>query len=393
MHGMRPFGALLPKEEALALILDAAAPLARAEHVPLAEARGRVSAEDVRAPHDVPPYARATMDGYAVRAADGSAPRRVTGELFAGARVLPAVDPGGAVRIATGAPVPPGADAVVRVEDADERDGTLTTRVQTRAGAHVDPAGADLLAGALAVAKGARLTPARLGVLASVGRADVRVAARPRVAVVVTGDELLDVGAPHDPHRIHDSNGTTLRALLEDAGALVTTVRARDEIDALRSTLRASASACDLVVVTGGASVGARDLVVDALDETLVHGVRVKPGKPLLVGRVGGILVVGLPGNPTSALSNAALFVVPALRQMAGLPPEAPRVRQAVLSTRVAGERERYLFLPVRLEGECAHPTFKGSGALTSLSESDGWIGVPEGATLAAGARVRVTLW
>ena len=106
MHGMRPFGALLPKEEALALILDAAAPLARAEDVPLAEARGRVSAEDVRAPHDVPPYARATMDGYAVRAADGSAPRRVTGELFAGARVLPAVDPGGAVRIATGAPVP-----------------------------------------------------------------------------------------------------------------------------------------------------------------------------------------------------------------------------------------------------------------------------------------------
>jgi molybdopterin molybdotransferase len=236
---MRPFASLVSKEDALARILEAAQPLGRAEEVPLAAARGRACAEDVRAPHDVPPYARATMDGYAVRAADGDVPRVLVGEVFAGATKLPEVGRGEAVRIATGAPLPPGADAVVRVEDTREEGGEVFCKTRPAAAGHVDAAGADIKAGALAVARGALLTPARLGVLASVGRATVRVAARPRVAVVVTGDELLGLGAPHDPLRIYDSNGSALRGLFENAGAVVTTHRAHDEIEALRMTLRA----------------------------------------------------------------------------------------------------------------------------------------------------------
>ena len=396
MHGMRPFGALLPKERALAMLLDAARPLVATEEAPLAEALGRVAAETVRAPFAVPPFARAMMDGYAVRSADGPT-LRVGGDLFAGARAPPPLAPGEARRIATGAPVPPGADAVVRVEDADEKDGTVTLRVAARPGLSVDPRGSDLAEGALVVAEGDALTPARLGLLASVGRARVRVHARPRVALFSSGDELLRPGEPADPWRIYDSNTTTLRALFEAAGAAVRAEPALpDDLDAMRAALRAAAAGADLVVFTGGASVGAKDLVADALraeGEILFHGVRVKPGKPLLAGRVGAALVVGLPGNPTSALSNAHLFLLHTLRRLARLPEPAARAVEAPLAAEVRGEPERFLFLPVRLEAGRAVPTFKGSGALTSLAASDGWVGVPEGARLAAGERVLVTLW
>lgn len=388
-HGMRPFGDLLSKEDALARLLAAAPVVARVEELPLAAARGRACAEDVRAPFPVPPFARATMDGYAVRAGEAG-PLRVVGDVPAGARDLPTVGPGGCARIATGAPLPPGADAVVRVEDAREDAGGVAVK-PARPGQFVDPAGSDLAEGAPVASRGEVLTPARLGLLASVGRTAVRALARPRVAVVTTGDELLQPGEPHDPRRVFDANGTTLRALLEEAGAAVVSVaHARDDLAATRAALDADA---DLVVVSGGASVGARDLVADALDEVLLHGVRVKPGKPLLAGRRGGRLVIGLPGNPTSALSNAALFVAPVVRRMAGLPEAAPNVVEAALASDVRGEPDRFLFLPVRLEDGRAHPTFKGSGALTSLAASDGWVGVPEGASLRAGDRVAVTRW
>lgn len=400
MHGMRPFGALVSKEEALAMLLDAARPVTEVEELPLAAARARAAAEEVRAPFAVPPFDRATMDGYAVRAQDAAAPGarlRVVGEALAGARSPPPVGVREAARVATGAPVPPGADSVVRVEDTFEEDGSVMLRVAVRARQNVDPAGADLPLDALVVAPGVALTPARLGLLASVGRARVRVLRRPRVALFSSGDELLRPGEALRPGAIYDSNGTTLRALLEDAGAEVDAQPALpDDLAALRGALRAAAASHDLVLFTGGASVGAKDLTVDALraeGRVLFHGVRVKPGKPLLAGSVGRALVVGLPGNPTSALTNAALFVVPALRRLAGLPEAWPRLGEATLAVDVKGEPERFLFLPVRWDEGRAVPTFKGSGALTSLAASDGWIGVPEGASLAAGARVVVHAW
>lgn len=400
MHGMRPLRALVPKEEALDRLLAAARRVARVEEAPLAGARGRVAAEAVRAPFAVPPFARSMMDGYAVRASDASAPGarlRVVGDVLAGAAALPPVGAGEAARIATGAPLPPGADSVVRVEDTDEEGGVVALRVAARAGGSVDPPGSDLAQGAAVVSEGEVLTPARLGLLASVGRASVRVLARPRVALLSSGDELLRPGEPLAPGRIYDSNAVTLRALLEGAGADVAPQPALpDKLDALAAALAEAASGHDLVLFSGGASAGAKDLVVDAVrakGDVLFHGVRVKPGKPLLAGLVGDSLVIGLPGNPTSALSNAALFVAPVVRRMAGLPDEPPQEVVAELAREVEGEPERFLFLPVRLEGGRAIPTFKGSGALTSLAGSDGWLGVPEGARLAAGERVRVRLW
>lgn len=393
---MRPFGSLLPKEDALAKLLAAAPALARTERVPLERASGRVLAEEVRAPFDVPPFARATMDGYAVRTAD-QGPRRIVGDVFAGANALPTLRAGEAARIATGAPVPPGADAVVRVEDTSEKDREVTLRVAPRAGQSIEPAGTDLREGDPVARAGEPLTPARLGLLASVGRVDTSVRAKPRVAVMASGDELLKPGQPAEPFRIYDSNSTTLSALCESSGAWVERLPALpDKLDALETSLRYAARLHDCIVVSGGASAGAKDLLIDAvskLGEVLFHGVRVKPGKPLLAARIGECLVVGLPGNPTSALSNACLFLAPTLRKMAGLPPAQPVSAEAVLATSVDGEGERFLFLPVKLQEGRATPTFKGSGALTSMAASDGWIGVPEGAKLAAGSRVTVHAW
>lgn len=401
---MRPFGELISKEDALARLLGAAHAVDRHEPLPLSRAAGRVVAEDVHAPFDVPPYARSMMDGYAVRAADTpippplpGTPLRVVGEVLAGAVELPRVGAGEAARIATGAPVPPGADAVVRVEDTHETEGAVVIRGAVRAGQSIERAGSDLARGDVVVRMGELLTPARLGLLASIGAAEVSVFARPRVALFSTGDELLGPGdAPH-PLRIYESNTTTLAALLEAHGAGVTRMPLLpDDLAATTHALAEAARSHDLVLTTGGASAGSKDLVVDALrasGEPLFHGVRVKPGKPLLAGHLGDALLIGLPGNPTSALSNACLFVVPALRRMARLPEAVPATEEAILAADVKGEAERFLFLPVKLDGGRARPTFKSSGALTSLAASDGWIGVPEGTALAAGARVRVTRW
>lgn len=398
---MRPLGALLSKEDALARLLAAARPPGRQERVALEAGAGRVVAEDVFAPFDVPPYARSTMDGYAVRgdardaASKEESPRwRLVGEILAGSSAPPELADGEAVRIATGAPVPASASGVVRVEDTTEMDGHVTVRAAPRPGQNIERAGADLAKGDLVCRAGDVLDPPRIGLLASIGRADVAVHARPRVAIFSTGDELLQPGEPPDPYRIYDSNSLTLSTLLAAHGADVRRMPPRSDADAsLDEAMRADA---DIILLTGGASAGAKDLVVDALrrhGDVLFHGVRVKPGKPLLAGHVGSKLVLGLPGNPTSALSNACLFVVPALRQMAGLPPSRPARTDATLASEVRGEPDRYLFLPVKLAGDTCTPTFKGSGALTSIAASDGWIGVPEGASLEAGARVRVTLW
>lgn len=400
MHGMRPFGDLISKEEALERLLHAATPIARIRELPLSEASDRVAAETVRAPVPVPSFDRAMMDGYAVRAADATTPGarlRIVGDVPAGTSDLPVVGAREATRIATGAPLPPGADAVVRVEDTAEEDGHVTLHKPARAGMSVDPSGSDLAEGAIVVRAGDVLTPARLGLLASVGVSIVNVLRRPRVALFASGDELLRPGEAPRPGAIYDSNTTTLRAALERGGAVVNPMRSlRDEASRVQAALREAAKDHEMVVFTGGASVGARDLIADAVrreGDLVFHGVRLKPGKPLLAGRVADALVIGLPGNPTSALSNTHLFVLPALRKIAGLPPPMPLAVEAELSEAVQGDPERFTFLPVKLEHGRAAPTFKGSGALTSMAESDGWIGVPEGARLDAGARVEVQMW
>lgn len=388
---MRPFGTTLPLEDALARLRAAVRPIRRLERVPLDDAPGRVLAEDVVSALDVPPFSRAVMDGYAVRSADTrtasrQAPVRLrrTDRVFAGERASAMVAPGTCCEIATGAPLPEGADAVVMVEDTSpgEEGEEIAVHAATRPGLHVGGRGNDVRAGDVVVPAGSLLTPARVGVLAALGCTGVPVYARPRVVVASTGNEVVAPGGALGPGQIYDINRFTLPAIARAHGAEVESYDAiPDTIGALRDALDRARPA-DVIVVSGGSSVGERDLLVDAVreeGEILFHGIAVKPGKPALLARLGAGLLLGMPGNPTSCLSNAYVLLVPLLRALARLPEHRPETRGLPLASPIASPVDRHQFYPVRIEAGRAVPAFKGSGEITSLSLADGYIEIPAG--------------
>jgi len=411
---MRPFATTIPLEEARRLIAEAIVPIAHDESVPLDQADGRVLAADQVAPMDQPPFDRSAMDGYAVRAPDVAGATRVapkvlrrvgrayTAEPFAGT-----VSEGDCVEIATGAPVPDGADAVVMVEETGRPGSTdwpapawldsgeqVLVLAEARAGQHVIRRGADMRAGDVVLRKSQALDPSRVGALAAIGCERVRVLARPVVAIFPTGNEVVAQGQPLPVASVYDVNSFTVAALVERHGGVAERYPpVIDTADAVRAALDDVAFA-DVVVLGGGSSVGERDVVVDAIatrGEVIFHGIDVKPGKPTLFAKIGRQLVFGMPGNPTSCLSNAHVLLVPALRTLAGLPPiDPPRVRRRLASA-VGSPANRHQFLPVRIDGEQAWPTFKGSGEITSLSQADGYIEIPVGvARLDEGSDVEV---
>lgn len=405
--GMRPFDDVLPFEEAARLIGEATRPVTRVEVVDLVHAAGRVLAVHVPAPFDVPGFDRSAMDGYAVhQAALASATESrpvwlvLSGRSRPGALPVTAVTATTCVDTATGAPVPAGADAVVMVEHT-YRDGDRVRFTRpAAAGQHISPRGHDVREGQVVLRAGDVLTPARLGVAASFGLATLTVLARPIVALISSGDELLEPGerdGPPAPGRIFDANQTMLGAICEEAGAEVWRQPiVRDTREAWHAALDAAAGA-DLIVCSGGSSVGEQDLgagVLAARGEVLFHGIAVKPGKPTGFARLGTQLVLAMPGNPTSCLSNAYILLRPLVRQLAGRPATTATMREATLTRAVRSPADRLQFYPVRLDGDAAHPVFKGSGDVTSLSDADGWIEIPVGVSeLVAGSRVAVTLY
>lgn len=309
-------------DEALAMILARARPLP-IERIPLAEAAWQVLADDVVAEEDHPPFPAATMDGYAVVAGDGSPWREVIGEQTAGFVLDEEVTEGTAVRITTGSPVPPGANAVVPVEETETaEDHVIVHRLDVRPGENIRGVGADLRRGTRILPAGCILGPAELGIIAGLGAVPVPVRRRPRVSVVSTGNELVDPGERPAPGQIRDSNRFSLAAALGGAGAdVVWTGKAPDERAALRSLLAERIAASDVVVTSGGVSMGELDLVKALLGELAeVHFRRVfmKPGKPLNFATTDRTLVFGLPGNPVSALVSLELFVKPALAVLSG---------------------------------------------------------------------------
>lgn len=387
--GMRPLTEIIPLEDARERLAAAVRPVDRVETVRLDEAAGRVLGEDVAAPFDVPGFARAAMDGYAVRAADlegatADAPVRLTltGESRPGALPDVVCAPGSCVAIATGAPLPEGADAVVMVERTRRAGATVEFLTASSPGQHVSPRGHDVAAGATVLRRGTLLTPGRVGLLATLGLAQARVIARPVVAIVSSGDELLEPGDAPAPGRIYDANRFTLDAVCRAHGATTLLLPpVADDLPAWHAALERAAGA-DLLVSSGGSSAGERDLLVDvvaARGEVLFHGIAVKPGKPTLGGRIGHQLVLGMPGNPTSCLSNAYVLLIPLLRALAGLPPHVPDTRSATLTRSVTSPASRLQFYQVRLEDGRAEPVFKGSGDITSLADADGYIEVPVG--------------
>lgn len=316
---------MVPVEEALEIVLREARALP-GEEVTLEEALGRVLAEDVASNVDLPPFDRTAMDGYALRAADVAAVPAaldVIGEVRAGQWPDLTVGPGQAARIMTGAPVPPGADAVQQVEKTQPLDEfRVTILAAVAAGANVAPRGSEARAGDVVLARGRVIDPAAIAVLASAGKARVRVARRPVLALLVTGDEIVDVAAAPGPGQIRNSNGPAVAAQARLAGAAVRLLGvAPDRQDALTEALRRGLAA-DVLVVSGGVSAGDYDLVEPALLELgatfLFTKVAIKPGAPLVFGRLGETLVFGLPGNPVSAQVTFDLFVRPALLKMQG---------------------------------------------------------------------------
>jgi molybdenum cofactor synthesis domain-containing protein len=401
---MRPFTSTISIDEARALLNDAVRPVTLTETVALPHAVQRVAAEDVIARVDVPPFARSAMDGYAVLAADtagASVDRpvrlRLVDRIYTGATALVAVAAGSCAEIATGAPLPPGADSVVMVEQTALDGDHVLIRTSVAPGQHVGRRGGDISAGDSVVRLGDLLTPARVGALAAIGCTSATVYARPRVAILSTGNEVVEPGHSLGPGQIYDVNRSTLGAITATHGGVVEPHHiALDTLEALVQALDACADA-DIIVFSGGSSVGERDLVVDAVrqrGEMIFHGIAVKPGKPTAFARIGGAAFFGMPGNPTSCLSNAYILLVPFLRATARLPPYAPHVVDAPLGRRIVSTAGRHQFYTVRLENGLAQPAFKGSGEITSLSRADGYIEIPADVSVVEeGERVRVTLF
>jgi len=386
-HGMRPLRALMSLDDALAMLMSLAAPVERLERVPLLQALHRVAANDVVSPIHVPLVDRASMDGYAVRAIDTYRAgkfrpvemRRVE-TLYADSVPKKRVGKGVCVEVATGSSIPKGADAVVMVEDTERDGATVRVHSPVPPGENISPQGEDIRRGAVVVHAGEFLTPAKVGALAAVGRKDVEAYARPRVAILTTGDEVVPPGSRIRPGQVYDINAHTMASVVRESGAdPVLLGGVPDRLDALRTAIRRAVKE-DLVVFSGGSSVGEKDMVVDvlrAMGEVKFHGVAVKPGKPTVLGVVRGKAVLGMPGYPTSCLSNCYMMLAPMLRAMARLPPRPEKVVDLPLSKRIVSSMGRVEFHTVRLKDGMAVPAYKESGAITSMAHADGYIQIP----------------
>ena len=404
--GMKPLKALISLEEGFTILMESVKPIDRTEVVPLLQANSRVLAQDVKAEMDVPPFPRAAMDGYAVLAEDtfpagtfNPVQLKLLEVIHAGEEAKETVHKGTCIQVATGSPIPPGADAVVMVEDT-ESEGDRPLRghpggIEPPPGCHigtvkvykpvyprqnVSPQGEDIMKGTAILSEGMLLTPGRIGVLAALGIEQVEVYQKPRIAVIPSGNEIVPLDEPLSPGKIYDVNSYTLSALIQENGGIPTIFPIMpDELEKVKDTIE-EALAYDLVVLSGGSSVGERDMMVQAIEhlgEVKFHGIAVKPGKPTLCGLVEGKLIIGMPGYPTSCLTNGYGFMVPVLRKLARLPLRRPSPIRVPLSRRVVSTIGRHQYLPVRLEGGEAVPAFKESGAITSMALADGWVEIP----------------
>jgi molybdopterin molybdotransferase len=362
------------------------------ESVGLDRLAGRILAEDVIVPQDLPPFANSAMDGYALRGVDlpssGERRFRLAGVVLAGASASPAFESGECVRITTGAAMPVSADTVVIKENVMVDGDSIVVRSSELSGANVRPAGEDYRAGDVAFRAGIALSPAKVAVLAACGRTQAIVARRPRVALFVTGDELVPSGQPLGFGQIHDSNRYSLGGMLRDLGIEADPVmHIRDDPAALNAAFRNAANECDLILSSGGVSAGEADFLPGIVaDIGRIHfwKVRMRPGMPLLCGEIGDVLMFGLPGNPVSTIATFLVLVRPALLAMQGASDAAGRTWRARLAKPVVKRHDRCEFLRASLDMRddgtwWATPMQKqGSGMLRGVVDADALIVIPE---------------
>jgi len=392
---------LLSVEEALQRVLAAARPRGEVREVPLLDALGRVLAEAVVSTIDVPGEDNSAMDGYALRAAEVGRPLPVSQRIPAGAVGGP-LEPGTAARIFTGAPIPVGADAVVMQEECEEREGRVTVSAKVRVGQNIRPRGQDIAGGATVLSPGRILRPQDLGLLASIGRATVSTFRPLRVAVLSTGDELVEPGlAGRQPGQLYNSNRYTLAGLLQGLGMeCIDGGIVADDAEITAGALRRAAGDADCVITSGGVSVGEEDHVknqVQRLGRLDLWKLAIKPGKPLAFGRIGETPFIGLPGNPTSVFVTFCLIARPFLRRLQGVNEPDPPSLGATARFRIDRPGSRREYLRVCLENtsgglEAVPFPDQGSGVLSSVSASNALAEIPPGTTVAEGDTVRVLL-
>ena len=369
----------------------------------LENAHGKILTEDIVAEINVPPFARAIMDGYALRAEDTyacsetePAALRVLGNIPAGSDARFTVSSGEAVEIATGAPIPEGADSVAMVEYSSEESGTVFIYRPVTIGENIMKSGSDILKGERVLRAKRKLGTREIGVLASVGKKEVPVL-KLQVGIISTGDELVRPGEGLAQGQVYDANSYTLCAGVQECGGFPLLYGiVKDNETAMKKALEKAVSECALILTSGSTSSGAGDVMyrlIDEIGETLAHGINIKPGKPVVIGIIKGVPIIGLPGNPTSALIIFNEFVAPLLRRALGAGTELKKVEKGVMGTRFRSEGRQQL-LPVGLVRGRVYPADRGSGAITSLSGADGFIEIPPSTELLeAGTPVEVTLF
>ncbi|HIE24071.1 MAG TPA: molybdopterin biosynthesis protein [Candidatus Korarchaeota archaeon] len=396
MRRRKEFRRLVTVEEVSRLIEEHFSYVPKTEEVPIEKAIGRILAEDISSEVDVPSFDRAMYDGYAMRAVDtfgadeeNPAILKVIGTSEAGRPFRGSVSEGEAVEIATGAVIPPGANAVVPVERTQIKEGLLLVFKSVSPGANIQGAGTDIAAGETLLRSGTPLGPREIGLLAAIGRNKVKTIRRPIITIFSTGDELVSPGNPLDYGKIYDINSYTIAtSVWQDGGEPRILGILPDKLEVMLDGIKKTIKWADMLIISGSTSAGAGDVVYRAIEEAgkpgiLVHGVAMKPGKPFVLGVIEGKFVVGLPGYPTSSLITYRKFVSPIIRRMAGIQRLEPSPIKARMGRRVRSSPGRRNFLPVAVlsgaGGEAlAFPIPTGSEAITTLSRADGYVEIPE---------------
>lgn len=393
MSKVRPFKALVSLEEAQELVFNFIQPLNATEKVPIHDAQNRILAEEVMATIDVPPFNRASMDGYAVHADDTYAASdlkpmtlKSIGTIYAGEMPKSSIGSGQCIAIATGAMLPDGADSVVMVEYTEDQGDDIMIHRPVHPGENVSKMGSDIKKGTLPLQPELELIPSRLGAAAALGLTELNVYKKPKVAISGTGNEICPLGEELKPGQVYDINTYTLSSVVKSAGGEpVTLGLVNDTYKALEVAFKKAFDLADIIVFTGGSSVGERDLLIDLFSshgKVLFHGVQLKPGKPILAAQINDRLCFGFPGYPTSCLTAALLFLAPVIRKIARRPQLWPTSITTKLGRRIPSTLGRTQVLTVKLDSGVAIPAFKESGAITSMAEADGYIVIPSNVDL-----------